>query len=53
MSHRLGVQLSDLVAAIGVVEGALFLNGNAPAVPSAFGPVSVLILHSDEDLIGV
>jgi polyhydroxybutyrate depolymerase len=28
MSHRLGVQLSDLVAAIGVVEGALFLQGN-------------------------
>jgi polyhydroxybutyrate depolymerase len=50
MSHRLGVQLSDLVAAIGVVEGALFLNGNAPAVPSAVGPVSVLILHGDEDL---
>jgi len=49
MSHRLGVQLSDLVAAIGVVEGALFLKGNPPTVPSAVGPVSVLILHGDQD----
>lgn len=49
MSHRLGVQLSDLVAAIGVVEGALFSNGNPPPVPSAAGPVSVLILHGDQD----
>src|ERR1700730_7854374 len=49
MSHRLGVQLSDLVAAIGVVEGTLFLKGNPPHVPSAVGPVSVLILHGDQD----
>jgi polyhydroxybutyrate depolymerase len=49
MSHRLGVQLSDLVAAIGVVEGALFLKGNPPTVPSAARPVSVLILHGDRD----
>ena len=49
MSHRLGVELSDLVAAIGVVEGALFLKGNPPAVPPAAGPVSVLILHGDQD----
>jgi polyhydroxybutyrate depolymerase len=49
MSHRLGVQLSDLVAAIGVVEGALFLKGNPPPVPSTLGPVSALILHGDQD----
>ena len=49
MSHRLGVQLSDLVAATGVLEGALFLKGNPPQVPSAVGPVSVLILHGDQD----
>lgn len=49
MSHRLGVELSDLVAAIGVVEGALFLKGNPPPVPAAAGPVSVLILHGDQD----
>ena len=33
MSHRLGVQLSDLVAATGVLEGALFLKWNPPQVP--------------------
>jgi poly(3-hydroxybutyrate) depolymerase len=49
MSHRLGVQISDLVAAIGVVEGALYLNGNPPSAPSSVGPVSVLILHGDQD----
>jgi polyhydroxybutyrate depolymerase len=49
MSHRLGVQLSDLVAGIGVVEGALFSKGNPPPVPPAVGPVSVLILHGDQD----
>jgi polyhydroxybutyrate depolymerase len=49
MSHRLGVQLSDLVAAIGVVEGALFSKGNPSSIPSSVGPVSVLILHGDQD----
>ena len=49
MSHRLGVQLSDLVAGIGVVEGALVSNGNPATVPPAVGPVSVLILHGDQD----
>ncbi len=49
MSHRLGVQLSDLVAAIGVVEGALFSKGNPSPVPPPAGPVSVLILHGDQD----
>jgi polyhydroxybutyrate depolymerase len=49
MSHRLGVQLSDLVAGIGVVEGALFLKGYPPPVPSTLGPVSALILHGDQD----
>jgi polyhydroxybutyrate depolymerase len=51
MSHRLGVQLSDLVAGIGVVEGALFSNApmNPPPVPPAVAPISVLILHGDQD----
>lgn len=51
MSHRLGVQLSDLVAAIGVVEGALFINasGGASPVPPALAPTSVLIIHGDQD----
>ncbi len=51
MSHRLGVQLADLVAGIGVVEGALFDNAsvNSPPVPPAVAPTSVLILHGDRD----
>jgi polyhydroxybutyrate depolymerase len=51
MSHRLGVQLSDRVAAIGVVEGALFFEGPAGGapVPGVSAPVSVLILHGDQD----
>jgi polyhydroxybutyrate depolymerase len=51
MSHRLGVQLSDLVAGIGVVEGALFNNASvsSPPVPPALAPTSVLILHGDQD----
>jgi polyhydroxybutyrate depolymerase len=49
MAHRLGVQLSDLVAAVGVVEGAISSNANPPPVPSALGPVSVLMLHGDQD----
>jgi polyhydroxybutyrate depolymerase len=51
MSHRLGVQLSDRVAAIGAIEGALFDQGPAGGapVPGASGPVSVLILHGDQD----
>jgi polyhydroxybutyrate depolymerase len=51
MSHRLGVQLSDLVAGIGVVEGALFdqASVNSPPVPPALAPSSVLILHGDQD----
>jgi polyhydroxybutyrate depolymerase len=49
MSHRLGVQLSDLIAAIGVVEGGISSNGDPSSVPSTLGPVSVLILHGDQD----
>jgi len=51
MSHRVGAQLSDLVAGIGVVEGALFHNTttNPPVVPPALAPVSVLVLHGDQD----
>jgi polyhydroxybutyrate depolymerase len=51
MSHRVGVQLADRVAAIGVVEGALFYRGPAGGapVPGASSPVSVLMLHGDQD----
>ena len=49
MAHRIGVELSDLVAAIGSVEGAISSGGTVTSVPAAAGPVSVLILHGDQD----
>jgi len=49
MAHRIGVQLSDLVAAIGVIEGTLISPGDPATVPPAVAPVSVLIIHGDQD----
>lgn len=53
MTHRVGVQLSDLVAAVGVVAGSLYENdsmySSVPAVPETVAPISVLILHGDLD----
>ena len=53
MSHRVGVQLSDLVAAIAVVEGSIdaVATGDTQVhtLPSAVAPVAVLILHGDHD----
>jgi polyhydroxybutyrate depolymerase len=49
MAHRVGVELSSLVAAIGVVEGTLVSPGSVSSVPRAAAPVSVLILHGDSD----
>jgi len=49
MAHRVGVELSSVVAAIGVVEGTLVSPGAVSSVPAAAAPVSVLILHGDQD----
>ena len=50
MASRVGVELSDLVAAIGVLSGALDIQeGSNEVVPAAAGPVSVLMLHADMD----
>jgi polyhydroxybutyrate depolymerase len=46
-AHRAAVELSDLIAAIGDVEGSLY-EGVA-RVPPTRGPVSVLMLHGDAD----
>ena len=51
MAHRMGVQASDLVAAIGPVEGTLFSIPNPQGVPPAVGPVSVIELHGDQDKV--
>jgi polyhydroxybutyrate depolymerase len=49
MAHRAGVQISDLVAAIGVVEGTVVSPGQVQNVPAPLGPVSVLVFHGDQD----
>ena len=51
MAQTLGVALSDLVAAIGVVEGGISVitPTSPPSVPDATAPVSVLMLKGDQD----
>src|SRR5215467_190180 len=54
MAHRVGIELSNQVAAIAVVAGAVAANpGDSaphPAWPqSPTGAISVLILHGDQD----
>ncbi len=48
LAHRAAVELSDRIAAIGVVGGSLFQG--PVQVPPARAPVSVLILHGDADV---
>ena len=51
MAQRAGVELSDRVAAIGVVQGGLFVftPSNPQSVPPAAAPISVLMLKGDQD----
>jgi polyhydroxybutyrate depolymerase len=49
MSHRLGAELSDLIAGIGAVEGAIYSTSTPTPIPPAVEPVSVLMLHGDQD----
>ena len=51
MAQRAGVELSDRVAAIAVVEGGIFVfaPGSPQSVPAAAEPISVLLLKGDQD----
>ena len=49
MSQRVAVELSDLVAAIGSVEGSITSTATPQTVPATVAPVSVVILHGDQD----
>lgn len=50
MANRLGVELEDEVAGVGIVSGALYgFGGNTGAMPKLVGPVSVIMLHGDRD----
>jgi polyhydroxybutyrate depolymerase len=52
MSYRVGIERSNMVAAVGTVIGTLYgFGGNLQSVPPAIGPVSVLILHGDQDTV--
>jgi polyhydroxybutyrate depolymerase len=48
MAERVGIDLSDVVAAIGVVEGGL-PSYNVNGLPNAKAPVSVIVLHGSLD----
>jgi polyhydroxybutyrate depolymerase len=51
MAYRAGIELPDLVAAVGVVGGSLYIveGGSAASVPAALGPVSVVMLQGEFD----
>src|SRR6266496_4208836 len=51
MAHRVAIDLSDLVAAAGIVEGSVWVQhaGGTQKPPQPKSPVSVLILHGDGD----
>jgi poly(3-hydroxybutyrate) depolymerase len=52
MCHRLGAELSDKLAAIAVVGGAIALRQSDctfAVIPNAKGPISVLIIHGQAD----
>lgn len=49
-AYRVGIEMPDVVAGIGIVEGTLYgFNGNVQGIPEARAPVSVLIFHGDAD----
>ncbi len=52
MSHRLGADLSDLLAGIAVVEGTIGVaqsDGSYVTIPKPVGPIPVLIIHGKAD----
>ncbi len=51
MTHRVAVELSDLVAAVADVAGTLASTSSVSAVPTPARGVSVLMLHGDSDFV--
>lgn len=51
MAHRAGVELSDLVAAVAIVDGSLYVlpAGNNSSVPQPRFPLSVVLVHGTDD----
>ena len=51
MAQRVGVELSDRIAAIGVVQGNLYVTtpSSPQSIPQLASPVSVLLIKGDQD----
>lgn len=52
MAHRLGAELSDLLAGVAVVEGIIATvqdDGTTLKIPNAAGPIPVIIIHGKAD----
>ena len=51
MAHQLGAELSDQLAAIAVVEGAIGTHedGSSLVIPQPSGPLPVVIFHGEKD----
>lgn len=51
-AYRVGIEMPDIVAAVGIVEGTLYgFSGNVQGIPPARAPVSVQIFHGDADTV--
>jgi len=50
MAHRVAIDSSDLVSAIGAASGQLYSEATLRNVPPPAQPVSVLMLNGDEDM---
>jgi polyhydroxybutyrate depolymerase len=53
MAHRIGIDLSDVVAAIAVVSGDVWNATPNPPLPNAAFPVPVLEFHGDLDTTSI
>ena len=51
MAHRVAVEMGDVVSAVAVVAGALATSRAVDNVPPAASPVSVLMIHGDDDFV--
>jgi len=49
MAHRVALDMGDVIAAVAVVAGAIATSRSIDALPTAANPVSVLMIHGDND----
>jgi polyhydroxybutyrate depolymerase len=54
MSHRLGAYLSDVLAGVAIVAGAIGVtheDGSLEMIPDPIGPIPVMIIHGKNDTV--